>query len=293
MTVDPIYVVTLRVPAALVDNYEAALESLGGALAMGLPDDQDRVRLQLYLGAQPSDLEISTLLALAAKSAGSDEPAFTCDLMPELDWVAESQAALPPLQAGRFYIYGSHVMDPPPAASIPLRIDANVAFGTGRHETTRGCLLAMGDLAKHFAPSKVLDLGCGSGILALAAACLWPGARIIGSDLDAPSVRQALVNARINRLAYRLEAVESIGYAAARLRQRGPYSLILANILAKPLCDIATQTAQHLAPGGRAVLSGLLIRQEREVLARHRAVGLVLARRYRLGDWSALVLRKP
>ncbi|MGO1118763.1 50S ribosomal protein L11 methyltransferase [Rhodovibrionaceae bacterium A322] len=292
MSADPIYVVTLKVSEDLADAYEAALESLGGALAMGLPDSQRRVKFQLYLGDEPSHQEVATLLAVAAKSTGSQEPDFSCELMPEMDWVAESQAALPPMQAGRFYVYGSHVTDAPPAASIPLRIDANVAFGTGRHETTRCCLLALGDLGKRYEAARVLDLGCGSGILALAAACLWRKARIVGSDLDGPSVRQALVNAKINHMPHRLQAVESIGYASARLGKEGPYDVILANILAKPLCDMATDTARHLAPKGKAILSGLLTNQEQEVLARHRNAGLVLERRYRLGDWSALVLRK-
>jgi ribosomal protein L11 methyltransferase len=214
--------------------------------------------------------------------------------MPEIDWVAESQAGLPAVRAGRVWVYGSHVAEPPPPGTIPLLIEANVAFGTGRHETTRLCLEALQEIAKRRTPRRILDLGCGSGLLALAAARLWPAADVTASDTDAPSIRVARENARLNRFAPgRIAFDVGAGYAAPAVREAAPYDLVVANILAGPLNAMATRTARALAPGGLAVLSGLLTVQERSVLARHRAAGLSLAARRRMGEWSALVLEKP
>jgi ribosomal protein L11 methyltransferase len=290
-----IWEVRVSAPEAAVPAFEAALESVeGGALALGGPDGQGRVPLTLYLGEAPDVGELETRLKLAAAAAGVPAPDFSCELMPEIDWVAESQAGLPAVRAGRVWVYGSHIAEPPPAGTIPLLIEANVAFGTGRHETTRLCLEALQDLAKRKRFANVLDLGCGSGLLALAAARLWPEARITASDLDGPSIRVARENARLNghapgRIAFDVGA----GYAAPAVRQHGPYDLVVANILAGPLIDLATQTAAALAPGGIAVLSGLLTAQERSVLFRHRTAGLCLQARRRMGEWSALTLRRP
>jgi len=290
----PIYLLSLRVPEPSVAAFEQALEPLGGALDVGGPDERGLVPLQLYLGEDPGRPAVTAQLAAGALFAGTAVPDFTLELMPEIDWVAESRASLPALAAGRFWVYGSHIERRPPAGSIPLLIDANLAFGTGRHETTRGCLLALGALAKdrRRRPRRALDLGCGSGILGFGAARLWPGLRVVGADLDAPSVRVARENARLNRVADRVSLVESRGYGARAIGEAAPYDLILANILAGPLCAMATETARHLAPGGRVVLSGLIRRQERRVLGRHRAVGLKLERRWRIGNWSTLLLRR-
>src|SRR5690554_4484249 len=290
----PIYHLYLRVPESAVAAFETALEGLGGALDVGGPDEQGLVPLQLYLGEDPSHAAVVAQLAPAALLSGMEVPDFTLELMPEIDWVAESRASLPALTAGRFWVYGSHIEEPPPAGSIALLIDANLAFGTGRHETTRGCLLALNQLIKdrRRRPLKALDLGCGYGILGFGAARLWPKLRVDGSDLDGPSVHVARENARLNRVSDRVRLIESRGYRARLIKDQAPYDLILANILAGPLCAMATDTARHLAPGGRVVLSGLIRRQERQVLARHRAVGLKLERRWRIGNWSTLQLRR-
>jgi ribosomal protein L11 methyltransferase len=292
MTALPIYCLTLSLPQPAVARLEAALDGLDGALAIGLPDRHGEVRLQAYFGEDPGRAEITARLAAVALACGIAPPAFTFELMPEIDWVAESQAALPPVRAGRFYVHGSHVATPPPYGSHALLIDANVAFGTGRHETTKACLLALGDLARRHAMRRVLDLGCGSGILALGARCLWPAARVVAADNDPDAVRMTRLNARANRLERGLETLLSEGYRNPALRAGGAFDLIVANILARPLCALAPATARHLRRGGRAVLSGLLVAQERQVLAAHLQAGLLLERRQRLAEWSALVLRK-
>ncbi len=290
-----IFEIKLLVPAPASAIFEAALEGVeGGALAVGGPDRRGRVPLTLYLGEAPDRAALTARLAAASAAAGTPAPDFTCELMPETDWVAESQAGLPAVRTGRVWVYGSHIAEPPPASTIALRIDANVAFGTGRHETTRLCLDALQEIARRRRVARVLDLGCGSGLLALAAARLWPTAAVTASDLDAPSIRVARENARLNGFAPgRIVFDVGAGYAAPAVRRQGPYDLIVANILAGPLIGLASRTAAFLAPGGLAVLSGLLITQERAVLARHRAAGLHLRARRHQGEWSALVLAKP
>ena len=211
--------------------------------------------------------------------------------LPDVDWVAESQKALPPIRAGRFYLYGSHVTAPPPAGAIAIRIEAGQAFGTGRHETTAGCLIALTELAKRRRYRRPLDLGCGSGVLAIAMAKLWP-VPVLAVDNDRDAVRMTRANARDNAVAALVRSLRSEGYGRAAIARSGPFDLVTANILAEPLSAMAGGLAGHLAPGGTAVLAGLLDRQAGAVLARHRGHGLALVRRYRLGDWTTLVLER-
>jgi ribosomal protein L11 methyltransferase len=290
-----IWEVRLAVPAGALGAFEAALEDVpASALAVGGPDGQGRVPLTLYLGEPPDTADLTARLAAAAAATGSTVPDFTAELMPEIDWVAESQAGLPAVRAGRVWVYGSHVAEPPPPNTIPLLIEANVAFGTGRHETTKLCLLALQELARRRRFGRILDLGCGSGLLALAAARLWPAARIVASDLDPASIRVARENARLNGVAPGGIAFDvGAGYAAPAVRRGAPYDLVVANILAGPLMAMATETARATAPGGLVLLSGLLVGQEQAVRARHRAAGLELVGRRRMGEWSALALRRP
>lgn len=292
---DTIWELRLQVPQQAQALFETALESVeAGALSVGGVDARGQVPLILYLGEAPDPTAITARLSAVAAVAGVTVPDFTCEMMPEIDWVAESQAGLPAVRSGRIWVHGSHVTERPPASSIPLLIDANVAFGTGRHETTRLCLEVLQDLARRSGTPRILDLGCGSGLLALAAARLWLAAAVTASDLDAPSIRVAHENARLNGFArHRLRFDVGAGYAAAAVRRNAPYDLIVANILAGPLMSLATATSAALAPGGTAVLSGLLTTQEQAVVARHRAAGLRLQARRRMGEWSALVFERP
>lgn len=289
------YCLTLSLPAAAVPAVEAVFEPLGGAIVTGGRDGEGLVPWQLYLAEPPSPEELERLVDIACEVAGlSVPPVYRLDELPEVDWVAESQKALPPIVAGRFRIRGSHVTEPAPPGTVDLLIDANAAFGTGRHETTRGCLLALQDVARRRSAARrvspILDMGCGSGVLAMAAAKLWP-CRVLGVDNDAPSLAVAAANLKANGVADAVGLLLSDGFRHSGVRRAGPYELILANILAEPLCSMAEDVKRHLAPGGLVVLSGLLITQERQVLARYRAAGLVLVRRYRLAEWSTLVLK--
>jgi ribosomal protein L11 methyltransferase len=281
---------TFAVDAARLRLFETIFEALEGAMVTGAPGATGEVTLEIYLAEPPGDARIGELLDTAAGLAEIPRPDFTLVQLPDVDWVAESQRSLPPISAGRFYVYGSHVTSRPPFSAIPLLVEANVAFGTGRHESTFGCLLALSRLARHFTPANALDMGCGSGILAMAMAHLWH-CPVLAVDNDADSVRVAGQNARENRVAEWIEPHCGDGYKSTLVKQRGPFELIAANILAEPLCAMATDLRRHLAPGGYVILAGLLTTQQQQVLARHRGQGLRLVKRLHFGEWTTLVLR--
>ena len=279
----------LRVPEAAAELFERALQSLGGAIVSDGRDAEGRIPLSAYLQEKPEQPRIMALLAAASAAGRVPVPGFGIEPLPDIDWVAESERALPPVRAGRFYVYGAHVTAPRPAGSLPILIEASVAFGTGRHESTSGCLLALQDLAKRRRFRRPLDMGCGSGILAIAMAKLWP-VKILAADLDPDSVAMAAENMRCNGAAAAVRVVASDGYRGAVVNRAAPYDLVVANILAGPLAAMAPGLRRVLAPGGTAVLSGLLREQEAQVLSPHRGLGLRLRRRIRLGSWTTLVL---
>lgn len=283
------YCLSLELPDTALGAFDAIFEPLGGALVIGDKDAWGLRSWQLYLADAPDSAELTRLLALAAETAEIERPSHRLERLPDIDWVAESQRALPAVTAGRFRIRGAHIAEPAPWGSVDLLVEASAAFGTGRHETTRGCLLALSDLAKRRNVQQVLDMGCGSGVLAMAAAKVWP-CRVLGVDNDAPSLEVAAANLRVNGVAGRVALAYSDGFRRAEVAAQGPYDLILANILAEPLCRMAHDLSRHLAPGGAAVLSGLLVSQEGPVIARYRAAGLRVVTRYRLAEWSTLVL---
>jgi ribosomal protein L11 methyltransferase len=212
-------------------------------------------------------------------------------LLPDTDWIKLSQEGLPPVRAGRFFIYGAHDEGEVPRGAIPIRIEAGLAFGTGHHETTALCLAALSDLAKRRRFANVLDLGCGTGLLAIGAAKLWRRPAI-ASDIDPVAIDVTRANARANGEGTLVQAVVADGLADPALAARAPYDLILANILAEPLTRLAPEIARSLARGGMLVLSGLLRWQENLVLSFYRAQRLTLRRIRRDGSWSALVLER-
>ena len=218
---------------------------------------------------------------------------FALSELPEVDWVAHVRRELRPVDAGRFFVYGSHDADKVPAGRVPLQIEATVAFGTGHHGTTLGCLLAFDRLlAAGWQPEKVADIGCGTAVLAMAAAATLPDALVIASDIDQVAVDVAVANVAINGLEGRVECMEAAGLDHARIKASAPFDLIFANILKGPLIELAPSIATHLATGGRAILSGLLAVQADSVTEAYVASGLVLNNRDDIGEWSTLVLQK-
>ena len=231
---------------------------------------------------------LEAALALAWTARADEPPALAIERLPARDWLAENQASFPPLRAGRYFIHGSHYRAHAPAGAMALTINATTAFGTGEHATTRGCLLALDALARRGLRRPVLDMGTGTGILAIAAAKTWRRT-VTARDIDAESVRVAARNAAVNGAAALVDLGRADGYRGLRRRR---YALIFANILARPLALMAPDLARHLAPGGVAVLSGLLSRQERAVLAAHRLQGLALRARFCIDGWHTLVLAR-
>jgi ribosomal protein L11 methyltransferase len=230
-------------------------------------------------------------LARALADAGLARDALVPVPLPDTDWVAESLKGLPPVRAGRFFVHGAHDRDKRPEAGIPLQIDAGAAFGTGHHGTTKGCLLALETLARIMRPRKVLDIGAGTGVLAIAAARLWR-VPALASDIDPVARGVGLANARINGAGPLVRFVTAPGARHAAIRSGAPYDLVLANILAGPLKRMAGEISTQVARGGRLVLSGLLTSQEAMLLAAYGARGLRLEKRIRLAEWSTLILRR-
>jgi ribosomal protein L11 methyltransferase len=214
----------------------------------------------------------------------------TVEALADADWLAMALSGLPPVRAGRFFVYGVHDRGRAPPNTVNLRIEAGAAFGTGHHGTTVGCLLAFDRLLKRRRFARVLDVGCGTGVLAIAAA--RSGSKVaLGTDIDAPSVRIANENAKLNRASARF--VHASGLNDAQVRGPAPYDLVFANILAPPLVALAQAIKGALKPGGYAILSGLLRTQERRITAAYVSRGFCLERRIRRDAWSALVFRRP
>jgi ribosomal protein L11 methyltransferase len=211
--------------------------------------------------------------------------------LPDQDWIKQSQEGLPPVRAGRFFVYGAHDAGTVPVGVIPIRIEAGLAFGTGHHETTALCLHALSRLAKKRRFTRVLDVGCGTGVLAIAAAKLWRQA-VLATDIDPIAVEVARGNARANEVAPLVRAAVADGLTHPAIASMAPFDLIFANILAAPLTWLAPTLSAAVAPGGVAVLSGLLRNQENLVLSFYRAQGLTLRESLRDGPWSALVLER-
>ncbi len=216
--------------------------------------------------------------------------------VPEEDWVAMSLEGLKPVRAGRFVVYGSHDADALRPGDIGLRVEAGAAFGTGHHGTTRGCLLALDALARGRLgttnrPRRVLDVGCGTGVLAMAAAKRF-AIPVIATDVDPDSVQVAEANARANGVAPFIRHYTAPGTRHSEVRRGIPFDLVMANILMDPLIKLSAELTEIISPGGHLILSGLLDSQEDRVLAAYRPRGLTLEARRRLEGWSTLVLQR-
>jgi ribosomal protein L11 methyltransferase len=259
------------------------------------PARPDEWRLDAYFQSEPTDEMLEMLKALAP-SAGDAAPVV--ERIEERDWVTISQQGLEPIRAGRFFVHTPAHRDKIPADAIAFEIDAGRAFGTGQHETTSGCLVALSRLKDQgIGVSNLLDLGTGTGLLAFGAMRLWPTARAAASDIDPVSIEVTEENAAINGVKLgrgpgQVELAVAAGLDHPALRRRAPYDLIVANILAGPLIELAPSISKALAAGGRLMLAGLLQTQADAVAAAYRRHGLQLAFGVDHGDWPTLVMRK-
>lgn len=287
------WTVSVIVPGEAAGLFQLALEPLCLAVASEIAGPHWCVT---GYGEEPPDMAaLETALAVAAAGAGIAPPRPMLAPLPERDWLAENRKSFPPVRIARFYIHRSHHDRPPADGRIAIRLDASLAFGSGTHASTQGVLLALDALARRKRFTRILDLGTGSGILAIAAAKLWP-ARVVATDIDPASVRMTRANAAANGVAARISAFVGAGLSAAPwpgLGRGGRFDLVLANIQVRPLAGLAPAIRRRIAPGACVVLSGLLAADEGEALVAYRAQGLVLSARYPLGDWVTLLLARP
>ena len=291
MTPELLDCISLRVPASAMESFEAALSSVCQAVSFYHDEDADEWDIQGVKGRGEYEDDLNAALLVAEIVTGF-HPDISRDLVPVAGWLARTQAAFPEQFIGnRFVVRGTHISAPPVPGRITLTLDAGLAFGTGEHNSTRGCLNALERLAKYHRPARILDLGTGSGILAIAAAKRLRRP-VLASDIDFRAARVANANARLNQVAGLVHAIRADGWVDKRITCAAPYDLVFANILARPLCAMAHELGANLAPGGRAILAGLLNTQVNWVLSAHRRAGLTLEHKITDGAWSILTLRK-
>ncbi len=279
--------IAVVVPADACAAFEAVLEPHGDSISTF--EDPGGWHLETISRAEPDRGRIEAGLSLAAKSARCAVPEIAIEPLPPVDWLAENRRSFPPIRAARYFIHGSHFAGVAPPGRIAIRMDAGLAFGAGSHGSTRGCLLALDSLAERVTPARPLDLGCGSGILAIAVARTW-GAAVVAADMDVDAVGVTRENAARNGVGDLVRAVESVGFAAPEVAASAPFDLVCANILLGPLVALAPILAHHLAPDGLAVLSGVLVEQEAELLAAYHATGLLPMDRVAVEGWLTVVL---
>lgn len=290
MTEPGSWTITVDVPdAAAVPVLEVAIADLIVAVSVQHDERAGIWRLTGHSAERPNRSAVVRSLAAAARAAGIATPAITISRLAATDWIAEQERALPALDIGRFRVFGSHVTDPVPAGRVPVRIDAGLAFGTGHHESTAGCLLAVDRLyGGGRSPPQTLDIGTGSGILGIAIA-RWLDTLVIATDIDPVAVRVANANARINGVSDRFSALVAAGFGNDEVVRNQPYDLIVANIFEKQLIDLAALIAPALAIGGHVILSGLQAESADRVAEAFAAAGIACIDRVELSGWTTLI----
>jgi ribosomal protein L11 methyltransferase len=292
----PLETVWVDVPEAARDAYEAAIGSVCGTVGFFLDEASGTWRVE---GVRPVGAEqpsLTAALAVAGLVTGLTNVTLHRRPTEAEGWLARSLQGFPEQHVGRrFAVRGTHLARAPRRPGrITLTLDAGLAFGSGEHGSTRGCLRALELVArtKRGRAPRIIDVGTGSGILAMAAARLFPRRPVLATDIDPWSVRVTRENAAINRLTARVRPILADGWRSRAIRRGAPYDIAIANILARPLCRMARDAADALAPGGTLILAGLLDAQARMVLAAHRASGLILVARLHEDRWTTLVLRR-
>jgi ribosomal protein L11 methyltransferase len=260
-----------------LDGRETAVAAFEGA--------DGRWNVEIHFEAAPDEAAVRRLITRAVGATAQ----VSFETIAARDWVAASLADLKPVTAGRFTVHGAHDRARIASNRIGIEIEAALAFGTGHHGTTRGCLLALDAIAKAHVPCRILDIGTGTGVLAIAAAKAGR-ALVLASDIDPEAVRIARENIRLNSVMPLVTCIQATGLADSRFRARAPFDLVFANILLPPLRRLAQPMRALLAPRAHVVLSGLLAAQENAALAAYRPHGLRLVRRIPLGEWVTLIL---
>jgi ribosomal protein L11 methyltransferase len=286
----PLETVAVSVTEDALEAFEAALANACDTVGFFRNHDTGIWRVEGVKQVGVNEAELASSLAVAAAVTGVS-PVLERSATESGGWLARTYASFPEQLIGeRFAVRGTHLRGPETPNRITLTLDAGLAFGTGEHGSTRGCLVALESVARRH-PQRILDMGTGSGILAMAAAELL-NRPVLATDIEPWAVRVAAENAELNGVAHLVTARLADGWRDPFVRGHGPYDLVFANILARPLCLMARDLALNLAPGGTAILAGLLANQARWVLAAHRAQGLRLERMLPQGPWTTVVVRK-
>jgi len=258
--------------------------------AFEIKDNLEKVLVEIYFDYKPDIDILNTKISKIASSFGIKSPQLKLEKLEDIDWVAASQKILKPIQAGMFYLYGQHDITSIPTDKISIQMEAAQAFGTGSHETTKGCLLAISDLHTKLDPKNTLDLGCGSGVLAIAMAKIW-NCNVVASDIDPIATDTTKENIILNGTNDIL-VVTSDGFNNSTVCKTGPYDLIVANILSGPLILLAPSIVNQLEKGGFLILSGLLRKQQDVVIETYISHGMVIEKKYPIHEWQTLVFKK-
>ncbi|MDH3263127.1 MAG: 50S ribosomal protein L11 methyltransferase [Paracoccaceae bacterium] len=270
--------------SAALERLDPAPEGVG---VFEIEDGSGRFEVAGYFSEPPD------AVGLALLSAAHRAAEFVVSELPETDWVAHVRRELAPVKAGRFFVHGSHDAGRVPDGRVGLLIEAAMAFGTGHHGTTQGCLRALERLvARGWEPRKVADIGCGTAVLAMAAAKVWSAATVAASDIDPLAVEVAAANLAPNGLEGRVECLEAVGFEHPRLKALAPFDLVFANILKGPLIALAPAMAESVGPGGLAILSGILNDQGDEIVDTYAGHGFTVDDRAEIGEWTTLTLRQ-
>jgi ribosomal protein L11 methyltransferase len=280
----------LRVVDIIVESFDPAETAAAAFEVTANGAEAELWAVEAYFGAAPHEARLRALVAVAAGGEAAQGAWF--GRVEASDWVAHSLEGLAPVRVGRFFVHGSHDRGGVGAQEIGIEIEAALAFGTGHHGSTRGCLLFLDAIAKQRRPRAVLDVGTGTGVLAIAAARLFHMA-VKAGDIDAVAVATAKANAQHNRAAGFVRSVEARGVAHPALRSGAPYDLIFANILAAPLKKLAPALRQILAPGGEIILSGFLLRDVPGVVSAYSVQKIRFVRRLDIDGWATILLRRP
>lgn len=286
--------VRFSAPVELAERFAEALTDAfapeSSAVATAEIEENVTWSVEAYYEFKPDRPALERVIAAPVSETGFTPPDMTIEELPDINWVAKSLEGLEPITTSRFFVHGSHDADRKPAGRIPLLVDAGEAFGTGHHGTTLGCLELIEQHCKKAIPQNALDLGCGTGLLAIALAKLTRRP-VLATDIDPIAVRVTGENARANEVAPLIRGITAAGFNSPELASQAPFDLIVANILAGPLVSLAPDLEQHLAPGGTVILSGILREQEQMVVSAYRSQGLFLTERNPINEWVTLKLR--
>lgn len=299
-----VWKVSIKTPMVFIPSLEEVFYALypdnyPSIAAFEIQGNQDFKMVEVYINKEPDDEHLKQNIKSMAEIFNISVPDISIEKLEDIDWISQSQKILKPIEAGHFYLFGSHDKDSVPSNRIPILMEAGQAFGTGSHETTNGCLLAIDYLSNKINPQQILDLGCGSGILAIAMTKQWE-AHIIASDIDPVAIKTTSDNLKANNVTEITSGaphngvypITSNGFEDNNLSSSGPYDLIVANILAEPLILLAKDIVKNLKPEGTLVLSGLLKVQEVNVLKAYQNEGMICIETFPINEWQTLLLRK-